>query len=75
MLWDRCYSVVYYLSDLVLESFCWVCVDGLEVIFSYKVLYFYVVVLYRKILLYRVTVEFPLSAFVIIVLEVSFYRF
>jgi len=55
------------------ESFHWVCVNGGEVIFSYKVLYFCVVVLYRKILLYRVTVEFPLSAFFnhcFIVLEV-----
>jgi len=40
--------VVYCLSDLILKSFCWVCIDGLKVIFSYEVLYFNVVVLCRK---------------------------
>ena len=59
-MWDKCFTVVYCISDLVLGSFCWVCVDGLEVIFSFKVLYFHVVVLCRM------TMEFPLSAFVIV---------
>jgi hypothetical protein len=62
-----CISIsVYCISNLVLESFSWVRVDGLEVIFSHKVLYFHVVVLYRKILFYRMAMEFPLSAFLII---------
>jgi len=39
ILWYKCYTMVYCFSDLILESFCWVCIDGLEVIFSYEVLY------------------------------------
>jgi hypothetical protein len=40
--------VIYCLSDLILKSFCRVCVDGLEVIFRYEGLYFNFVVLCRK---------------------------
>jgi len=40
--------VVYFLLGLILRSFCRVCIDGLEVIFSYEVSYFKVVVLCTK---------------------------
>ena len=42
LLWFIC------LSDLILKSFCRVCIDRLEVIFRYEGLYFNVVVLCRK---------------------------
>jgi len=45
---DKCSTVVYCHSDLVLKGFCWACIDGLVVIFSYEAVYFHVVVLYRK---------------------------
>ena len=31
--------MVYCHPDLILEGFCWICVDGMEVIFCYEVLY------------------------------------
>jgi hypothetical protein len=37
--------VVNCLSDMILESFHWICVDGLKVVFTYEVLYFSVVLL------------------------------
>ena len=40
--------MVYCISDLNLKSFSRVCIDGLEVIFSYDVLCFNVVVLCRN---------------------------
>jgi len=42
------FSVVYSLSDLILKSFCRVCIDVLEVIFCYEGLYFNFVVSCRK---------------------------
>jgi len=41
-------SVLLQFIDLILKSFCWVCIDSLEVIFIYEALYFRVIVLYRK---------------------------
>jgi len=41
-------SILLWFIDSILKSFCWVCIDRLEVIFSYEVLYFHVVVLNRK---------------------------
>ena len=65
--------MIYCLSDLILKSFCWICIDGLKMIFSYEVLYFHVVVLYGKND-YRISfISFCNHSF--IVLEFCFYRF
>jgi hypothetical protein len=41
-------SFFLWFIDVILISFCYVCIDGLEVIFSYEVLYFHIIVWYRK---------------------------
>jgi len=43
-----CFTVVYCLSGLILEGYCWFCITGLEVVFSNNVLYFLVIMLQRS---------------------------
>ena len=71
ILWDECFTAVCRLSDLILGLFVGSCVDGLKVVFTYKVLYFRVVLLHRKID-YRLSfISFYIHSF--IVFEFCFY--
>ena len=68
-----CFTVVYCLPDLILKSVSWVCIDSLEVVNRYEIVYFHVVMLYRKND-YRVSfLSFCNHSF--IVLEFCFYQF
>ena len=64
--------MVYCHCDLVLKSFCWACIDGLEVLFSCEVEYFRVVVLYRK---NDYRISFISSLIIVSLFCVRFYRF
>ena len=72
-MWEKCFTMVYCLPDLILKSVSSVYIDSLEVVISNETLYFHVVMLNRKND-YRVSVVgFCNHSF--IVLEFCFYRF